>query len=464
MEELSDKENERLAEKIRGFLIAKTLRDDKYLEKLANKEPEVIARSNVSQVDKDAVINRWYADEYGIIIHCPEYLSVYSPGSQYFRKQMQLSDHQNFKRKEKSVETVQIFATEHLIAISITVGNTLTNDIAIYDRKTLLLVLLFRELEPYVHLFTTVYKGKKELILKRHFSDHMLNIIHEDGTLECIMKAFHGCDCRKKPEFKKAAIPEFVCLEGNYLLRYCYICTGGMVVDLTNPGYEDFITSIKPINDPIESCDLEYKEVSSPYVPFYLGKNRPCRQKLSIEWFPESDIVAINGLCPTRDFFTHVDLVNLKTGKVELAMDRYRSKGRRLTHAVSKDFLVISWRNTNDVVNILTGRKEDNLTKMLIKNRKTNTEELFEIPGIIDSIGLMKFLSDSILIAFPAGTSALVLKHERVYTMDLSVEHPEYSVKSFKVPISEVRPLGKDKIICTGLGEVYDEFKIFSLT
>ena len=101
---------------------------------------------------------------------------------------------------------------------------------------------------------------------------------------------------------------------------------------------------------------------------------------------------------------------------------------------------------------------------MLIKNRKTNTEELFEIPGIIDSIGLMKFLSDSILIAFPAGTSALVLKHERVYTMDLSVEHPEYSVKSFKVPISNVRPLGKDKIICRGLGEVYDEFKIFSLT
>ena len=174
--------------------------------------------------------------------------------------------------------------------------------------------------------------------------------------------------------------------------------------------------------------------------------------------------MAINGLCPKLDFFTHVDLVNFKTGKVELDMDKYSSKGRRLTHAVSKDFLVISWRNTKDVVNILTGRKEDNLTKMLIKNRKTNKEELFEIPGIIDDIGLMKFLSDSILIAFPSGTSALELKHEQVYTMDLSVELPEYSVKSFKVPISEVRPLGKDKIICQSIGEVTDKFQIFSLT
>ena len=127
---------------------------------------------------------------------------------------------------------------------------------------------------------------------------------------------------------------------------------------------------------------------------------------------------------------------------------------RNLCYAVGRDFLVTSWRDILESDGIIT--------KFFIMERWTKKEKVINVLNLFEFVESMTIVSSSILVVMSRGPVAEI-GFQPVYTLDLSKNQPEDSLLSFTGPVSEARPLGRDKIVCRRDDGSNDHFLVYSL-
>ena len=408
-------------------LISLGLQWPEFMKKLEDRKPILEVTSEHTPSGKRAPINRWHADEYGLVIHYPECLRLFNVGRKGFRD-INFSERDSYflQKCANKFRTVHLWATEHLVCVGF-FDQPQVGRANIYNRKTL--KLYFEMLgSPLGQICTGIVKGKLELLEKYHLGDGTECILgridRKSGELYKVWKGRNGCRC--DPTLEPYGQDLF--MHEEKILKFCPMCSRGKILNL------DTKRSVK----------------------FFLNISKGF-EKLSVTWFDKENIVAVNCHCNRNDVILAVFLIDTTTGIVELDYIYDGYGDNYVCFCASQDFLVISWRNTANT--------RDNFTKLYVKDRHTDQKQILRVPKITDNLGQLMLLSGSILVAMPNGTTCpeTGLGYERVYTLNLDSEDPEETVLSFKVPVSEVRPIGKDKIICRIEGQDQDQYKVFSI-
>ena len=402
------------------------LRNRDALLDLERRPPAFEAWCSKSYYGRDAECNRWFADEHGIVLHYPEAIYVTRSDFGEFRAIPLAEDERIGNFTTGKVTTINLYVTQDLVAIEFRQARMKRSRAKVFHRDSLELVYAHEKLNG--HLYTGLYKGKKELFVKSiKFRLSMASRINALGQKTMEYAGFFGCDCKKKHTY----LPVQVYIHRRTVLGFCYWCGCGSI--------EDMGTREK----------MGYFALEQPTM---IGK-------LELAWFDSSHIVAFEGRSFETDLLTSVSLLNATNGSLELDI-KITSGDVNICYAVSPDFLVICYRNIEDM-----REPQSHITRMKVKKRESGQIKEFLVPQFADAVGSLKIVSNSILLAMPCdrNTKGAAGRYQHVYTMDLAEDYPKESIMSFKLPFSEVRLLGNDKLICKINGFNSDYFQIHSL-
>lgn len=409
---------------------AQRLRDRAFLKTLRSRAPTFHTCHAKSDHGQKSLNNRWICDPEGIIIHYPEVLCLTGPDFGSFREIPLSKEHLNFNYNLEWFDpTINLFATQDLVALEFRKSHFWTTHIYVYNRKSLELVN--SKSEFWGHFYTGDIDGKKQLIFRdidEETYETRVVKIDPQGQEELVWVGYAADDCLQD---KKDRMVQVHVHQKKTVLRFCYWCSEGTLDDI--------------------ETDIMTEEFKMDY-PIMLAE-------LKVEWFDSCNIVALEGRTTTYDRLEAVSLVNMSSGSVELDLKWHRGDFF-VCYAVSKDFLVIGVRNFEK----LRG-PYGHITRLTVKNRDTGVVRELLVPEFADMVGGLKLIAGSILVAMPCGNAAFKRGRvfEHIYSMDLAEEDPGASVLSFRVPVSEVRPLGCDKIVCKIEGQLEDHFVIYSL-
>ena len=421
MESLSQKKKKNQEE-----TLAQCLRNRAFLKRLERKEPIYEMRLSMSRYAQNAFVNRWYADEYGVVIHYPEAIYVSSKDYEEFHAIPLSEEDCKFDYSDGIRPTINLFVTRDLIAIEFR-WDRYWGRANVYNRKTLEQVYN-REKFP-GQFYTGQINGIKELLLKETdetWTDRAIKI-NQCGEEVILWEGGAYCDCLEENR------PPMVYLNEKSVLRFCYMCNTGNLENL-----ETGVTTE-------EEFDFHHPRIF---------------QKAAVRWFPESNIVAVEERAIHGDIQMSLGLVNIETGQTELAFETIAGDHFRC-YAVSPKYLVVCY------MNYLKLRPHFNdIFHIIVKNRYTGLKQEYQVPEFTESLSGLIIMAGSILVALPVGSTPPVpgVTYERIYTMDLDEEDPRASIMDFKVPISEVRPIGNDKIVCKITEKKADIFKVYSLS
>ena len=373
-----------------------------------------------------SIHNQWHADKHGIVIHYPDVIYVIGSNMGDFKK-IVLSEVDFGVDFDRAI-TVNLLVTQDIICLEFRTvqGNTRA---LVYHRNSLQKVC-----RRDIHLgnfFVGEYCGKKELFFKDtpglQFSGSHIVQIHSSGREETVWKGFAGCDCGNEWALEYTQ----VFLHKASILRFCLGCDKG---------------------------NLEHTTTGAKSELFHLPRDRDI-SKVAVTWHEAFNILAIEERCIAWNIMRSFGLINFETGRVELVHNTLDGDFYRC-YAVSQKYLVICYRHFK-----LLRPEKNILTNMIVKNRDTGETQQFQVPEFEEMIGSLMIVSKSILVAMPCGKTLPYTgrSSEHVYTMDLAEKDPRATIKPLEVPISEVRPLGENKIICKIKGEKRDEIEVHNL-
>ena len=424
-----DAEDQELRKK--DAAVAKALRSPRFLKKLEDKQPDhsVCAYTTKSKSALKDPSCPWHADQHGIVILNPNYIGVCGPDFKELKKIPFDSSDRRFYS--------YLFVTEDLIGVDIR-QDSAYSAVVIFDRQTCRHVETF-DMEM-GHLFVGHFGGRGlQLFLRQHH--HRNNIypveilqLQSSGKHRTILQnLFNECDYCSEGKKRYLRMLQYYLME-DIMLSYCYSCTEIVMYKLTCPDH------------PISFDNYQMQQW------WLTAKN------VSFQGYPSENTIALLSDIPRQDGVKSVALIDLKSNE---PLVEYHGKGTdfsHVLHAVSKDYLVIAWRNIQ--------RKDQSLfSHIRVIDRNNKTEKVIEVPDVQNDLGALKFVSPSIMIAMPIGSTCpeTGLTYEHVYTMDLAAKNPELSVLNFKVPVSEVRAISNNKIVCKISAKKSDCFLVFSL-
>ena len=428
MEDSVKKQGAMSKEEIEEELLGQCLRSGPFLKRLEKKYPIFDTRLPKSSGAQKAWCNRWHVDKYGVVIHYPEAIHLTGQDFGEFKEIPLSEEDRNFKMdKFDSWTTINLLATQFLVALEFR-SDHYHGRANVYDRKSLELVYAREHFKGF--FYTGGYNGNTELFVKDADDKGCARAIkiNQWGKEEIVWKGVACCNCNNKKIF----FPVQVYYHENMVLRFCYLCFGG---NLRNA-----------------KTAVTTKEFS-------------LRQKLrfpkaKVSWYEHCNIVAVEDRDRHADLLLSLGLINIETGQVELFFETIEGDFFRC-YAVSDKYLVVCFRNWKG----LRPHKNE-FTHMIVKNRVTGEKTEFQVPEFEDKIDQLQLISKSILIAMPCGRTdpETGILHENVYTLNLDDKDPRTTIKSFKVPISEVRPINKDKLICKISTDKDYRFQVYSLT
>ena len=415
------------SEEEKEAMVGQCLRSWPFLKTLNAKKPLFESWLQKTHWGQKSFRNRWHADEAGIVVHYPD--SIHVTGRDFGEFQEIGLSYADFCVDYAKGESVNLLVTRDLICLEFRISRDYGRA-NVYHRRSLEMVYCKDKFLG--HFSIGEYRGKEELFYKEFYEPKEVKncIVKIDhwGEEETVWDGYASCDCVKKGEYR--AIKLF--LNRSNLLRFCFWCNRGM--------FENTVTG----------------SVTEPYFNFHHPRKF---LKSAVSWFHSSKIVGIEERSKVGDVLRSFGLVNTETGQPELVFSTIDGDFFRC-YAVSPKYLVICFRNWK-----LARPNKNEWTHMIVKNRDTKETREFQVPEFVDMIESLKIVSNSILIAMPRGTTVPEsgITHEHVSSMDLDDKDPCMSMKSFKVPVSEVRPFGVDKIICKITGAKEDEFVVYSL-
>ena len=425
MKPLNLSEQCRAKEVMEEEIVSQCLRSRPFLRTLEEKKPVFETSSPKSQYARKAWVNRWFADEHGIVIHYPEAIYVTGPDFESFRTIPLGKDNLKYKFRPKDCNSINLFVTKKLVALEIRMDRC-KGKAEVYDRKSLELIFTTRYFTG--HFYTEGPGDEKELFVKE---DNVVNgetrihHIDEIGNKKFLWKGFSYCECRGRADIAIAFHHK------RKLLRHCWQCHKGMMEDMDT-----------------EKCTKDYQLSRKRYL-----------QKIAVNWIDSANILAVEERLAFNEKLRSLSLVNIETWKIELDFKSRLGDFHRC-YAVSPEYLVVCYRNGP-----YRRPKENMITNMIVKNRQSGDLKQFQVPEFLENITSLKLMSGSILVAMPGGFTKpeTGIYCERVYTMDLSEEDPRSSIISFRVPASEVRTIGNNKIICKISSDSEDHFKVYNL-
>ena len=419
---VSDKCN---LEDVDEAIVSRCLRSRAFIRTLEGEMPMFETGLQKSQYAKKSQYNRWFADEYGIVIHYPEAIYVTGPDFGSFRAIPVGHNNLKFEYFDRICNSMNLHATKDLIALEIR-RNRWMGYATVYNRNSLKLV--YERGDFLGHFYTRSLDNEMKLFVQEDRIDDSrvhINQISKGGEEVFVWKGFSYCDCKGSSRLC------LTCHHRKIVLRHCYFCNEGMLENMdTNEDTEDY-------------------KISGRAIPL----------KIHTNWIDSSNILAIEERIPSNDLLRSVALLNMESGKIELDFPTIYGDIFRC-YAVSLEYLVVCYRHIRN-----KRPNKNKLTNMIVKNRQTGERKEFQVPEFSEKIRTIKLLSGSILVALPYGTTRKEsgLDFERVYTMDLEEEDPRSSILSFRVPTSEVRTIGNSKIICKMSTKCGDYFRIYNL-
>ena len=414
---------EKNSEVVTEAVLAIALRSAKVLAKMEDLQPTHQVSASKSRPAYRSKANRWYADEHGIVIHYPGRISVCDSD---FREFHEIPYHHVQQDISRFCHTVGLHVTDKLVGLEIR-RDVYSGKGYVFHREYHNLIYEWDDLEEYTgQMFLGRLEGTKEIFVNYYTQERNLYSevykITEDGEEEFVWCGQAHC------RHNRGISPQVLQISERTVARYCYVCTKGSVQDV-----ED---------------EEEEKAV------FLL--NWPEREMACIEHSSSPGLIAMVRKPFKTAEIKGVSVLHIVTGETELAFSQ-TDRERNICYCMSKEFIVISYRNSSEKPNLFT--------KFLINDRATDDTKEICVPDIFENMGSLSLISDSILVALPDGKIGNLVGNgfERVYTMDLFAPEPEKTVMSLKVPASEVRMLGQNRLICRFGDDRADHFQVYSL-